>query len=164
MESDNLQLNTLGTVSVGVTETDMKVIICGSPQWTYDEIVKDELVRLIRDSRASGKRLLVIHGGEPGPETTAHSYCHKLGIDTIIQEAVKVLGTSSYFRRNELMLNYHRPDLVIGFALSFKESAVVSDMIQRAEAKGIKVKPIDYESIVKRNSSDVPIKPVRGSY
>ena len=137
----------------------MKVIICGSPQWTYDEIIKDQIVRLHRESRLAGKKLLVIHGGEPGPETTAHNYCRELGIDTIIQEAVKVLGQNSYFRRNELMLNYHKPDLVMGFALSFKESAVVSDMIKRAEIKGIKVKPIDYESIFKRDSSDIPVRP-----
>ena len=67
-----------------------------------------------------------------------------------MQEAVKVLGEAGYFRRNELMLSYHRPDLVVGFALSFKENAVVSDMIKRAEGKGIKVKPVDYESIVRR--------------
>ena len=57
------------------------------------------------------------------------------------------------------MLNSHRPDLVIGFALSFKESAVVSDMIRRAEIKGIKVKPIDYESIFKRDSIHIPVRP-----
>jgi hypothetical protein len=58
------------------------------------------------------------------------------------------------------MLNYHKPDLVICFALSFKESAVTADMIKRAEVKGIKTKPIDYVSIVKRNSDDIPIRPV----
>lgn len=138
----------------------MRVIICGSPQWTYDEIVKDEIVRLRRECRLSRERLLIIHGGEPGPETAAHEFCRKLGIDTVVQEAVKVLGESSWFRRNELMLNYHRPDLVVGFALSFKESAVPADMMKRAEAKGIKTKRIDYESIVKRDAYDIPIKPV----
>lgn len=38
----------------------MKVIICGSTQWTYNEIA-----RLHRESRLKGKCLLVIHGGEP---------------------------------------------------------------------------------------------------
>ncbi|MFI5324520.1 MAG: hypothetical protein ACHQ6U_13670 [Thermodesulfobacteriota bacterium] len=41
----------------------MKAIICGDPHWTYDEIVKDEIVRLHRDSRLQGKYLLVIDGG-----------------------------------------------------------------------------------------------------
>lgn len=138
----------------------MRAIICGSPQWTYDEIVKDEVVRLRRESRLSGRKLLIIHGGEPGPETVAHEYCQKLGIDTMVQNAVWVMGQNCYFRRNEIMLNYHKPDLVICFALSFKESAVTADMIKRAEVKGIKIKAIDYVSIVKRNSDDIPIRPV----
>jgi hypothetical protein len=137
----------------------VRVIICGSPHWTYDEIVKDEIVRLCRESRLSSRKLLIVHGGEPGPETVAQEYCRKLGIDMIVQEAVRVLGQNSYFRRNELMLNYHKPDLVVGFALSFKESAVVSDMMKRAEAKGVRTKPVDYESIVRRNSDSIPIRP-----
>jgi hypothetical protein len=137
----------------------VRVIICGSPQWTYDEIVKDEIVRLRRECRLSRERLLVIHGGEPGPETVSQEYCRKLGIDTMVQEAVRVLGQSSYFRRNELMLTYHRPDLVVGFALSFKESAVVSDMMKRAEAKGVRTKPVDYESVIRRNTDNIPIRP-----
>jgi hypothetical protein len=139
----------------------VRVIICGSPQWTYDEIVKDEIVRLRRECRFSRERLLVIHGGEPGPETVAKEYCRKLGIDTMIQEAVRVLGQSSYFRRNELMLSYHRPELVVGFALSFNESAFVSDMMKRAEKRGIKTRAVDYESIVRRNNDDItPIRRV----
>ena len=137
----------------------MKVIICGSPHWTYDEIVKDEVIRLRRDCRIKGQRLLIIHGGEYGPETIAQEYCRKLGIDTIIQERVMVRGQDGYFRRNELMLNYHKPDLVVCFALSFKESTVTTDMITRADMKGIKVKGINYESIIKGEINCTPIKP-----
>ena len=32
-------------------------------------------------------------------------------------------------------------------------------MMKRAEMKGIKTKPIGYESIVRRNSGDIPIRP-----
>jgi len=134
----------------------MKVIICGSPHWIYDEIVKDEIVRLCRESRLMGKGLLIIHGNEYGPETVAHEYCRKLGIDTIIQEAVKVRGQNSYFRRNELILNYHKPDGVGCFALSFKECAVTADILRRAEIKGINIKAIDYESIIKHSTDVIP--------
>jgi len=140
----------------------VRVVICGSPQWTYNEIVKDVIARLKGEARASGTKLLVIHGGEYGPETVAQEYCRKLGIDTMVQEAVKVRGQNSYFRRNELMLNYHKPDLVVGFALSFKESAVPADIIKRAEAKGIKTKAIDYESIVRRTPDDIASRHAKG--
>lgn len=59
------------------------------------------------------------------------------------------------------MLRYHHPDIVVGFALSFKESAVIADMIKRAEEKGIKTKAIDYKSIVRRGPGEVPIRPIR---
>lgn len=129
----------------------MKVIFCGSIHFPYKEIVKDEIVRLQREARRLHERLLIIHGGEYGPETVAQEYCRHLGIDTMIQERVAVRGEQSYFRRNELMLNYHKPDLVICFALSFKECTITSDMIKRANEKGYKVKSIDYESIVKKD-------------
>lgn len=129
----------------------MKVIVCGSERWPYKEIVKDEIVRLKREAGRLHERLLIIHGGEYGPETLTQEYCRLLGIDTIIQEAVKVRGEQSYYRRNELMLNYHKPDLVVCFALSFDGCNITSDMIKRANGKGYKVKEIDYESILKRN-------------
>jgi hypothetical protein len=137
----------------------MKVIICGSPHWAYPETVKDNIAKVRRVAHDQGSELLIIHGGEPGPETVAQEYCRELGIDTIIQETVRVRGESSYYRRNELMLNYHSPDLVICFSYSFKESVVTSDMLKRAEAKGIKTKPVDYESVVRRDPyNGEPIK------
>ena len=66
----------------------MKAIICGSPQWAYNEIVKDVIAQLHRESRLKGKRLLIIHGGESGPETVAQEYCEKLGIDVITHPSV----------------------------------------------------------------------------
>ena len=65
----------LSSVSVGVTEILLKVVICGSPQWTYHDAVKNEIERLRGESRLTGKKLLIIHGGESGPETFAHEYC-----------------------------------------------------------------------------------------
>ncbi|MFI5324519.1 MAG: hypothetical protein ACHQ6U_13665 [Thermodesulfobacteriota bacterium] len=52
-----------------------------------------------------------------------------------------MLGEARDFGRNELMLRYNRPDIVVGFALSFKESAVVSVMMRRAEEKGLRLRP-----------------------
>lgn len=141
----------------------MRVVICGSPQWSFDKYVRDEIDLARTAAELKGKRLLVIHGGEPGPETetTAQNYCRERGIDTIIQPAIKIRGLSSYFRRNEMILRYHKPDLVICFALSFKENAVTGDMVKRAREKGIKVKPIDYEYIIKLNALEIPVKGFR---
>ena len=40
----------------------------------------------------------IVHGGEPGPETIAQECCRKLGIDTIVKEAVTVMGEAGNFR------------------------------------------------------------------
>jgi len=135
----------------------VKVVICGSPQWTRDAIVRDEIVRLRRESLKSGRKLLIIHGGEPGPETVAQEYCREIGVDTIVQEAVRRRGQDAYFRRNELILVYHKPDLVVGFAHSFKESKIVTDMLTRAREKGIEIRPLDYKAITAYNTEGVPV-------
>ena len=135
----------------------MKVVICGSPQWTRAEFVKDEILRLRQESLKSGKKLLIIHGGEPGPEADAQEYCREIGVDTIIQEAVRRRGQNSYFRRNELILVYHKPDLVVGFAHSFKESKVVCDMLTRAQEKGIEIRALDYKAITTRDADGIPM-------
>ncbi|MEM7009828.1 MAG: hypothetical protein AAF462_11915 [Thermodesulfobacteriota bacterium] len=141
----------------------MRVIICGSPQWNYDQIVIDEVVKLRKLCRERAEKLLIITGGEVGPERAAETFCKKLGIDYMTQPAINVLGDSSYFRRNELMIKYHKPDLVIGIAHKIDENQVIYHLLQIAKMKDIRTKAIDYESLSKRHDeldADSPI----GSY
>lgn len=125
----------------------MRVVLCGSPHWSYDRFIADELVKLQRQSRLDGKKLLLIHGGEPGPETIADIVCVKLGIDRIIHPAVRALGSHAFYRRNQLMIQYHNPDLVIGIAHNIKTNTTIHDLLERAKVKGIKTKAIDWEYI-----------------
>ena len=132
------------------------MIICGSPQWNYDQIVVDEVMRLRRLCRGKSEKLLIITGGEIGPERAAEVLCKKLGIDFMTQPAMTVLGDSSYFRRNELMIKYHKPNLVIGIAHNIDENQVIYHLLQIAKMRGIKVKAIDYESLSRRHDEIVP--------
>lgn len=125
----------------------MRVVLCGSSQWSYNRFIQDEIVKLQRESRSQGKKLLIIHGGEPGPETVADAVCARLGIDTIIHPAVRVLGGNCFYRRNQLILQYHDPDLVIGVAHTIRTNKVIFDLLERARVKGIKTKLIDWEYI-----------------
>lgn len=136
---------------MGVRRRVLKVIICGSHQWAFAMTIEQTIMELQRESKRAGRKLLIIHGNEPGAETMAHGVCRNFSIDVIIHEAVRTRGQSSYYRRNELMLNYHRPDLVIGFAPVIKESSVVSDMLKRARKKGIAVRAVDRKSLYSRN-------------
>lgn len=128
----------------------MRVIITGSKHWTQDRYIEDEIVKLEKESRLSGKKLLVIHGGEPGPESIADEVCKARGIDTIVHPAVRAHGENSYYRRNELMLSYHKPDLTIVFVQNIKSSNVCSDMLNRARAKGIKARLFDFDYLNKK--------------
>ena len=141
----------------------MRVVLCGSPQWNYDQIVIDEVVRLRRLCRTKSEKLLIITGGETGPERVAESYCKRLGIDFMTQPAITVLGDSSYFRRNELMIKYHKPDLVVGIAHKIDENQVIYHLLQLAKIKSIRTREIDYESLSKRHDEIVSDSAI-GSY
>ena len=141
----------------------MRVVLCGSPQGNYDQVVVDEVVRLRRFCRDRSDRLLIITGGEVGPERVAEAYCKRLGIDFMTQPAITVLGDSSYFRRNELMIKYHKPDLVVDIAHKIDENQVIYHLLQMASMKSIKTKTIDYESLSKRYDEIVSDSAI-GSY
>ncbi len=125
----------------------MKVIICGSPHWNFDTMIERDIVDLRAEAMKSGTKLMIIHGGEPGAESTAHRICRDQGIDVIVHEAVKRRGPDSLFRRNSIMLSYHNPDLVVCYAPVVSESAVVSDMLIRARARGCDIRAVDRKSL-----------------
>ena len=132
----------------------MRVVFCGSPHWTYDRIVQDLILKLRKESHSKGKELLIIHGGEPGPETAAQALCAKIGIDQVVYPAQKAMGDYGYKRRNQIMLQEHRVDLVVVFAHVLNENSVVCDILERANRLGIKIRPMDYESV--SNTSTTP--------
>lgn len=142
----------------------MRVVICGSPHWNYDILVRDEIVRLKRQSALSGTSLFVIHGGEPGPESVAAKVCAELGIDQAVYPAARARGDGAWARRNQIMLQEHPVDAVVVFTHSVTKGSVTHDMIRRAELKGVRVKVVDAESLRKRDPDEVGIKPVGGGY
>ena len=128
----------------------MRVVITGSKHWTYNRYIEDEITKLDKQARLKGKKLLIIHGGEPGPESIAAQICKKKGIDQIVHPAVRTLGDNCYYRRNELILAYHRPDLTLVYVQDLMTNKVCADMLKRARAKGIMAKLIDFEHLNRR--------------
>jgi hypothetical protein len=98
-----------------------------------------------------GLNFSCITGGEPGPESIAGYYCDQIGIDVIIHRAVKARGEGSFYRRNQIILKYHKPDLVVCFAPIMWECMVVNDMLGRARAMNIKAKIFDSKSIYRKS-------------
>jgi hypothetical protein len=140
----------------------MRVVVCGSPSWNFDLVVQDEIVKLHRWCRLHGQKLLVIHGGENGPETVAEKTCIDLGIDRIVHPANRAYGDSAWPRRNQLMLQEHHVDLVLVFVYELNPGTMAHDMANRAKRRGVPLKLIDHEVITKRNSDSIEFNPFSG--
>lgn len=140
----------------------MRVVICGSPSWNFDMVVQDEVVKLHRWCRLHGQKLLIIHGGENGPETVAEKTCIDLGIDRIVHPANIAYGDSAWPRRNQLMLQEYHIDLVLVFVYDLNPGTMAYDMVNRAKRRGVALKLIDHEAITKRNSDEIEFNPFSG--
>lgn len=138
------------TASVGVMEAVLRVVICGSSHWAYDRVIEDKILKLRELSHSFGRELLVIHGGEPGAEAIAQAFCTRIGVDQVVYPAHRVMGDHGFRRRNQIMLQEHEVDLVVVFAHVLQECSAVRDILQRANRKGIKIDPVDFEAISAR--------------
>lgn len=109
----------------------MKVLVCGSRDWTdYDAIYK-RLKKL--DIYAE-----IIEGGQRGADLMAKEAAETIGLDYIEYGANwKREGRSAGPIRNRKMLDREKPDLVIAFPLP--QSKGTLDMIAEAERRGIEV-------------------------
>jgi len=83
-------------------------------------------------------------------------------IDYMIQPALKTLGDNSLYRRNQLMITYHKPDLVIGFAPKISECKHTYHLLELAQMKQIPIKAIDSKSLYQRNSTQIDSDPLGG--
>jgi len=141
----------------------MRVVVCGSPSWNFDLVVQDEIVKLQRWCRLHGQKLLIIHGGENGPEEVARKTCVDLGIDQIVHPANRAYCDSAWSRRNQLMLQEHRIDLVLVFVYELNSGTMAYDMVNRARRRGVPIKLIDHEAVTKRNSDNIEFNPFAGA-
>ena len=112
----------------------MRVIICGSRNWNKVELI-ESVIRLIHKSDGID---LVIHGGCKGADKIAEQMAKTLGIPTKEYLADwKSYGKSAGQKRNQVMIDDGRPDLVLAFHNNIQESKGTKDMISRANKAGI---------------------------
>lgn len=88
---------------------------------------------------------MVITSGTVGVETYVNKLCKKKGIDLIIHPPVNVDGEYAFLRRNEIILRYHKPDLVICVSRRLESDHTLLDLLERAKAKSIPTRAIDVE-------------------
>ena len=111
----------------------MKVLVCGSRNWTNAGAVQRELIKLPPDTE-------IIHGGARGADRLAGIAAAKLGL------AVKVFwanweeyGKAAGIIRNKQMID-ENPDLVIVFTKDLATSRGTADTVRRARGKQIETR------------------------
>jgi len=123
---------------IGEWETRVRVLVCGSRDWTSASTIRGRLKKLPKD-------VTIIEGGARGADSVAREVARNLGLDVITVWANwEKYGKKAGPIRNGRMLDMLDPneDMVIAFHpdLSFSRGTV--DTVTRAEKRGIKVEVI----------------------
>jgi YspA, cpYpsA-related SLOG family len=114
------------------------VQVTGARQWDNEAIIEEDLKRLV--ARYGIARLLVVEGGAAGADTCARNVCKRLGVYSARVDALwDTYHRSAGPQRNEFMLVFFRPRLVLAYHWDLKQSKGTADMVERARRKGIKV-------------------------
>lgn len=109
----------------------MRVLICGSREWTDRDAIKKEVLRL--------KPSVIIEGGARGADTLAREVGVELGIlvRTFLADW-KTYGRAAGPIRNTRMLVEGKPDLVLAFHKYLAESKGTQNMVKQAKKAGVK--------------------------
>jgi hypothetical protein len=111
----------------------MRVLVCGGRDFLNRTAVWKELNGL----HAKHGRLTVIQGGARGVDQMAREWCYDVRSVHMINEPADWLkhGPAAGPIRNQLMLDEHKPDMV----LAFPGGRGTADMVRRAEKAGVPV-------------------------
>ena len=114
----------------------MRVLICGSRDWTDAELIRRVVARLPEDA-------IVIHGAARGADHLAERAALARGLVVYPFPADwTTYGKAAGPRRNQQMLDEGCPDVCVAFRLD-GESRGTDDMIRRALADGVPVYVVD---------------------
>lgn len=121
----------------------MKVLVCGSRDWTNVYKIRDHL-------SAMPAGTIIVHGAAQGADTIAGNIAKELGFPVReYQPDWMSLGRFAGPVRNATMLKEEHPDrdgvlidLVIAFIRDPKKSRGTSDMIKKAQSAKIPVKKV----------------------
>ena len=117
----------------------MRLLICGSRDWTNKEIIKKELLQLLQSHVIE----VIIHGGCRGADILAGQAAKELNIP--VQEYLadwNTHGKSAGPKRNQKMLDEGKPTFVFAFHDDIDESKGTKDMITRTMKANIPFKVI----------------------
>jgi hypothetical protein len=113
----------------------MRIIICGSRNWTDKALIHAEVDRLLA---RYDNELIIIHGVcETGADMIANDYCIEKDIRIIPFPAKwKIQGLRAGPIRNQRMIDEGKPQGVVAFDMGGDGTA---DMMRKAKAAGLPV-------------------------
>lgn len=114
----------------------MKVLICGSRDWSNRDAISREIKKLPLDT-------LIIHGACAGADQMAGEIAHRFGLQVKEFPADWVKhGKAAGPIRNLQMLD-QKPDLVIAFHENLNTSKGTKHTVSEAKKRGIEVRVIE---------------------
>ncbi len=113
----------------------MRVLVCGGRHY-YDLVAISNVLHQIHAARPIS---VIVQGGATGADAGAKTWALKNGINAITYAAEwKKHGKGAGPKRNQVMLDREKPDLVV----AFPGGAGTADMVRRAKAAGINVRDL----------------------
>jgi hypothetical protein len=113
----------------------MRVIICGSRDWTDHKLIRAFLKTLQKEN----KELIVIEGEARGADTIAREEAESLGIAVEKYPARwDLYGRAAGPLRNLEMLEKGKPDLIVAFHDDFIHSKGTKDMVTHGMKREIR--------------------------
>ena len=122
----------------------MKVLVTGSRLWRADSTIqKSKIYKVLDELHRDQPITLLITGAEPlGADRCAGDWAHKMGVPLAEYPAEwNRYGKSAGPLRNQWMLDFSAPDLVVAFPADAGRGT--QDMMRRAEAAGVPVKVVN---------------------
>lgn len=117
----------------------MRLLVCGSRDWTNKEIIKKEILELQKNNRIE----VIIHGGCRGADLLSGVVAYELQIPIEEYPADwKGDGKAAGPKRNQRMLDEGKPDFVLAFHDDINESKGTKDMVLRAKKAGVTFKVV----------------------
>jgi hypothetical protein len=128
----------------------LRILLCGSRDWTDRESIKKELVALLEKLQVAPSSAMLIHGDCRGADTLGDSVAEELGIMRcrcpVTQADWNKHGKSAGPKRNQKMLDDYKPNVVIAFHPNENVQGVfgsgTGDMVRRSLAFGVPVRMV----------------------
>lgn len=118
----------------------MKVLVCGSRDWTSWPLIWETLNGL-------GPNTIIVHGDARGADKMAGHVANKLGYEVRPYPANwSLYGVAAGPRRNRAMFDTEQPDLVICFHNDLNASKGSRHMVQYARSRGCPVNVVYEEA------------------